>query len=297
MANRVLLGKDGSNVYALKVSKPGDNVLNPQEPLLFDSSAQSGSGRYFITKSAIDMGSYINQSFGDESSKSLENMGYTYNSNLYRYLPLMIVVEDCMGTFFNSGNLYYNPNSAAYKSYLGVNSGATVTESHAERATMYRVSHKYSPVRSTQSGGSLDNIYRGDIGGEGFEPIDHEPYYTVRSYCWAGSAGDFGTNFALWDTSSSDNNQWNSYGNYVALDDTGGAGSATSDKQGYIPRQKFRVSSSGAALNSTWFRKTDGGIHEVSTGNSGGAKIENAKVALFGIPCGYGFMNSNFMGF
>ena len=49
MTNRILLGKDGSN-YGLKVSKPGQNVLTASTGnLLFDSSGQSGSGRYFIT--------------------------------------------------------------------------------------------------------------------------------------------------------------------------------------------------------------------------------------------------------
>ena len=42
MANRILLGNDGST-YVLKVSQPGDNVLSPSEPLLFDSTgARSG---------------------------------------------------------------------------------------------------------------------------------------------------------------------------------------------------------------------------------------------------------------
>ena len=42
MANRILLGKDGSD-YVLKVSQAGDKVLSPSEPLIFDStSVRSG---------------------------------------------------------------------------------------------------------------------------------------------------------------------------------------------------------------------------------------------------------------
>ena len=291
MANRILLGKDSSN-YGLKISKPGDNVASPSEPLLFDSSGQSGSGRYFITKSTIDMGSYINQHFALHTDKSVENMGYTYNSTLYRYLPLVLVIEDALGlTFTSSGSTYYTSNSANYRSFTGNHSSSTINEYHRETAAMYRVSHRYQ-LDGSATGGlnggapSTYNLYRhsGDR-------------YTIRSYCWAGSAGDLGKNFALFDENSSDNAQWNTYGNYSVGVDDGGAGSSSSYITGYIPRQKFRVASSGRALNSTWFRKTDGGIHDISADNSGGAPISNAKTAMMGIPCGYGFMNSNFMGF
>ena len=45
MANRVLIGKNGSN-YGIWVSQPADNVLNPQEPLLFDSTSKRSGMQY-----------------------------------------------------------------------------------------------------------------------------------------------------------------------------------------------------------------------------------------------------------
>lgn len=45
MANRILLGKSGSD-YVLHVSQPSDNVLSPSEPLLFDSNVARGGEVY-----------------------------------------------------------------------------------------------------------------------------------------------------------------------------------------------------------------------------------------------------------
>ena len=51
MANRVLLGKSGS-AHVLKISRKGDNVLSPSNPLLFDSSKSGWSGQVYAGGSA-----------------------------------------------------------------------------------------------------------------------------------------------------------------------------------------------------------------------------------------------------
>ena len=58
-----------------------------------------------------------------------------------------------------------------------------------------------------------------------------------------------------------------------------------------------RSSSTGASLNSTIFIKKNGGSFTVSTANSGGLPIANAQGAIYPIPCGYGYMTPEFMGF
>lgn len=51
MTARVLLGNDGST-YALKISRKGDNVLSPSNPLLFDSTKSYWSGQVYAGGSA-----------------------------------------------------------------------------------------------------------------------------------------------------------------------------------------------------------------------------------------------------
>ena len=71
MANRVILGNDGSN-FVLKVSQPGDNVLSPSEPLIFDStSARTG------------------MTTGINWSATKGNLGY---------IPLIVSMDDAAGT-------------------------------------------------------------------------------------------------------------------------------------------------------------------------------------------------------
>ena len=45
MANRVLIGKNGSD-YGIFVSQPGDNVLSPSEPLIYDSTSKRSGMQY-----------------------------------------------------------------------------------------------------------------------------------------------------------------------------------------------------------------------------------------------------------
>ena len=52
MAERVLLGKDNAGTYCLKISRKGDEVRSPNNPLLFDSSKSYWSGQVYAGGSA-----------------------------------------------------------------------------------------------------------------------------------------------------------------------------------------------------------------------------------------------------
>ena len=45
------------------------------------------------------------------------------------------------------------------------------------------------------------------------------------------------------------------------------------------------------------FRRDNGTFYTVAKANLGGLTVTNAKIAVSNVPCGYGFMNSTFMGF
>jgi hypothetical protein len=80
MANRVILGNDGSN-FVLKVSQPGDNVLSPSEPLIFDSTG-ARSGMTFA-------GGNTSTTTGINWSATKGNLGY---------IPLVVSMDDAAGT-------------------------------------------------------------------------------------------------------------------------------------------------------------------------------------------------------
>ena len=80
MANRVLLGKDGSD-YVLKVSQPGDDVTSPSEPLIFDStSVRSG------------------MIYAGGNSSSTTGINWSSTKGTLGYIPLAISMDDAVGT-------------------------------------------------------------------------------------------------------------------------------------------------------------------------------------------------------
>lgn len=83
MANRVLLGKDGSN-YVLKVSQPGDNVLSPSEPLIFDSTSVR-SGMVYAGGS-------------DNSTNGITGKNWSQTKGQLGYIPVIISMDDDAGT-------------------------------------------------------------------------------------------------------------------------------------------------------------------------------------------------------
>ena len=80
MANRILLGKDGSD-YVLKVSQPGDDVTSPSEPLIFDStSVRSG------------------MIYAGGNSSSTTGINWSSTKGTLGYIPLSISMDDAVGT-------------------------------------------------------------------------------------------------------------------------------------------------------------------------------------------------------
>ena len=80
MANRILLGNDGST-YVLKVSQPGDNVLSPSEPLIFDSTgARSG------------------MTFAGGNNASTTGVNWAATKGNLGYIPLVVSMDDSAGT-------------------------------------------------------------------------------------------------------------------------------------------------------------------------------------------------------
>lgn len=97
MANRVLLGQDGSD-FVLKVSKEGDNVLSPAQPLLFDSNQSNyfnvikgGQITFSVSYSLISStffsftGVWINV-YDSNSTQSSSSISYGETQN---YLPFI----------------------------------------------------------------------------------------------------------------------------------------------------------------------------------------------------------------
>jgi len=80
MANRILLGNDGST-YVLKVSQPGDNVLSPSEPLIFDStSARSG------------------MVYAGGNNGTTTGVNWSATKGTLGYIPLIVSMDDRAGT-------------------------------------------------------------------------------------------------------------------------------------------------------------------------------------------------------
>ena len=79
MANRILLGKEGSN-YVLKVSEPTDNVLSPSEPLIYDSTA-ARTGEVYA-------GGFQSSTDGVDWSATKGTLGF---------IPLIISTDDQSG--------------------------------------------------------------------------------------------------------------------------------------------------------------------------------------------------------
>lgn len=93
MPARILLGKGSDNAYGLKVSMPGDNVTNPQQPLLFDStSARTG------------------MVYAGGNASSTTGINWSATKGQLGFIPLAISLDDNAGskeTFANDEEEYY----------------------------------------------------------------------------------------------------------------------------------------------------------------------------------------------
>ena len=93
MPARIILGEDASGVYGLKVSQPGDNVLSPNQPFLFDStSARTG------------------MVYAGGNASSTTGINWSATKGQLGFIPLAISLDDNAGskeTFANDEEEYY----------------------------------------------------------------------------------------------------------------------------------------------------------------------------------------------
>jgi hypothetical protein len=89
MANRILLGNLGGGNFGLQVSQPGDNVLSPAEPLIFDStSVRSG------------------MTYAGGSAASTTGINWSSTKGTLGYIPVCVSMDDKKGTIesYNYGS-------------------------------------------------------------------------------------------------------------------------------------------------------------------------------------------------
>ena len=193
MTRRIVLGKDSGGNYCLKVSKEGQDAYSASGAnLLFNSIDQGGYGRYFQAIYARTMGTSVNHSYGARGDVGT-GRSYTLSGTEYHYLPLGIVMEDASATFLDHSNSYYSIDST-YKSYMGVQNSTIVSETFKVTGVVHMTSHSYNSSTNAD-----DNIASGT--------------YRIASFNFAPGSSDFGKNFHEFDPSSSDNSDWNNYGN------------------------------------------------------------------------------------
>ena len=302
MGKRIRLGQLSGSAYGLKVSKEGHDVDSATgKNLLFDST-NAKTAIYF--GKTINVGSNAVNHNIDSRSNFDSSKGYiTHNGTKLQYNPLVVVIEDATGQNLDhaissfsssSGSGTYNSISG-YISRLGVNSGTIFTETIKETGALYRTSAFYA-LSGTEGDSvtSTNNSYS-------FEsPTVHNVKCTVRSYCFTANSGDHtGPNSLLNNPSNSENQRYNTFGNSNDIfksDVTTNVSGSFGTHLGFNLRTEFRKQT-GEALNDKNFRKDDGSFYTVPKANLGGLPITNAKVAVSTVPCGYGFMNSTFMGF
>lgn len=81
MANRVIIGNIGGGDFGLQVSQPGDNVLSPTEPLIFDStSVRSG------------------MTYAGGSAASTTGINWSSTKGTLGYIPVCVSMDDKKGT-------------------------------------------------------------------------------------------------------------------------------------------------------------------------------------------------------
>ncbi len=92
--NRIQLGKvqngaTGTYYYGMQVSQPGDNVLDPSEPLLFNTANVKRTGQIYAG--------------GNQSSTS--SINWTTTKGSLGYIPLVVQTNDKQGDkIVNSGS-------------------------------------------------------------------------------------------------------------------------------------------------------------------------------------------------
>lgn len=298
MGKRIRLGQLSGSTYGLKVSKKGQDVDSASgKNLLFDSTNAGKSPIYF--GKTVNVGSNaVNHNIGSRSNFD-GNMGYiTHSGTKLQYNPLVVVIEDATGqNLDHSFNGLTGSSSGTYSSIssyisrLGLTSSAIIDEEIKETGAMYRTSAFYalsgsegSSISSTNNSYSMYAATTTNIKG------------TIRSYCFTANSGDHPADeTAVFNPNNTTNQRNNTFGNSGDI-----YKSTVTDNQsndfGHNTRLEFRKQT-GEALNDKYFYRDNGTFYTVAKANLGGLPVTNAKVAISKVPCGYGFMNSTFMGF
>ena len=274
MADRVVIGQatySGATKSGLWISKPGVDVIDgsgnitSDSNLLFNSEDKSGAGRYASTKTSLKVsGAYsINNFSGGAPTKD----GVSYRSG--RYFPLCIAIDDGTGLLLNynsstssNSTVYFDITGSTYLSHLGLSTSITYgqVDRQYETGSFTQFSPFYTGSTYSYSSGTTLNI----------QPVT-----------WTAGAGDHGTNLGDWYTgtfsgSSNANLEWNS--------------------EGYGKRIEFKRTD-GTPLNSKFIFKSTGQFYTLSRDYLGGIAPTNLKAAVLNIPCAYGWMTSEYMGF
>ena len=298
MARRIIAGLLSGSTYGLKVSKKGQDAASATgKNLLFDSTNAGKSPIYF--GKTVNVGNNaVNHNIGSRSDFD-SSIGYiTHSSTKLQYNPLVVVIEDATGqnldhsaSSFSSSSSGVYSNISGYLSRLGVTGSSIFTENIKETGAVYRTSAFYALSGSEGSTvSSTNNSY------SMYAATTTNIKATVRSYCFTANSGDHpASDAAAFNPSNTTNQRLNTFGNSLDIYKSDVTDNQSNDF-GYNTRLEFRKQT-GEALNDKFFYRDNGTFYTVAKANLGGLPVTNAKVAISKVPCGYGFMNSTFMGF
>src|SRR6056300_1152601 len=268
MAKRVILGKISTGVYGLRISRKGVDVTTASgKDLLFDSTTNSGLGRYFRKFSSATASAGFNN-FIPTSGGTAD----TENTSGTEYHPLFLYLQDGTGIQYDTnstsyyttaaGNRVADSNGTTTLSDDAVITGTSITQRVQERLDMFAFNSGAdtnlgdpSPINGTRHAGF---------------PVT-----------FTANALDHGTNLRYFAPANTPNQTYSS--------NTAG---------GYGKRLEYRKAN-GESLNSRFiFGDTSGSwYYTLDKSRMGGNPPTNVKVGVFRIPCGYGYMTSAYMGF
>ena len=268
MANRVVIGELPSGDYGIKISRRGQNVLTATgKDLLFDSTANSGQGRYLrkfaSATSASGFNNYVPTNDGTQD---------TENASGQEYHPLFLYIQDGTGITYDTNNQTYF--SFASNQVLDSNGTQTTTDDFTQ--TNGTISSRIQERLDMFAFNSKADSNLADPA-----PINGTNHVAFP-VTFTGNAADHGVNLRYWHATQTNNLEWSS-----------------NTLGGYKKRLEFRKAN-GESLNNRFIyglSSTSGWYYTVDRTRMGGNPPTNVKVATFRIPCGYGYMTSTYMGF
>lgn len=269
MAKRVLLGKISSGVYGLRISRKGVDVTSASgKDLLFDSTTNSGLGRYFRKFSSATASAGFNN-FVPTSGGTAD----TENISGTEYHPLFLYLQDGTGIEYDTGSTSYY--SGSNTSNLVADASGTTTLSDDSVISAGTVN-----VRIQERIDMLGFNSKADTTLSDPAPIN-STRHAAFPVTFTANAADHGTNMRYFAPANTANQTYSS--------NTAG---------GYGKRLEYRKAN-GESLNSRFiYGDTSGSwFYTLDKSRMGGNPPTNIKIGVFRIPCGYGYMTSTYMGF